>query len=115
MFAATALATIVVGRLIAGFGVGFVSAIIILYMVRVPLSVLRAGLSSFLRPQSEIAPKKIRGTLVAGYQFCVTIGLMLGSIVDNYTQDRTDSGAYRIPIGVQVCFLALHPLSEHPS
>ncbi|BGP55018.1 hypothetical protein JCM8202_002191 [Rhodotorula sphaerocarpa] len=82
MFAATALATIVVGRLIAGFGVGFVSAIIILYM-------------------SEIAPKKIRGTLVAGYQFCVTIGLMLGSIVDNYTQDRTDSGAYRIPIGVQ--------------
>jgi hypothetical protein len=29
-----ALATIVVGRLIAGFGVGFVSAIIILYMVR---------------------------------------------------------------------------------
>jgi hypothetical protein len=34
MFAASALATIVVGRLIAGFGVGFVSAIIILYMVR---------------------------------------------------------------------------------
>lgn len=40
MFAASALATIVVGRLVAGFGVGFVSAIIILYM-------------------SEIAPKKV--------------------------------------------------------
>ncbi|GAA5963436.1 hypothetical protein JCM8115_001227 [Rhodotorula mucilaginosa] len=82
MFAASALATIVVGRLIAGFGVGFVSAIIILYM-------------------SEICPKKVRGALVSGYQFCITIGLMLGSIVDNYTQKRTDSGAYRIPIGIQ--------------
>ncbi|GAA5991935.1 hypothetical protein JCM10908_002277 [Rhodotorula pacifica] len=82
MFAASALATIVVGRLIAGFGVGFVSAIIILYM-------------------SEICPKKVRGALVSGYQFCITIGLMLGSIVDNYTQKRNDSGAYRIPIGIQ--------------
>lgn len=49
MFAASALATIVVGRLLAGFGVGFVSAIIILYM-------------------SEICPRKIRGAIVSGYQ-----------------------------------------------
>jgi MFS family permease len=48
----------VVGRLIAGGGVGFISAIIILYM-------------------SEIAPKKVRGALVAGYQFCITIGIVL--------------------------------------
>ncbi|GAA5875133.1 hypothetical protein JCM3774_001648 [Rhodotorula dairenensis] len=82
MFAASALATIVVGRLVAGFGVGFVSAIIILYM-------------------SEIAPKKVRGAIVAGYQFCITIGIMLGAIVNNYTQDRDDSGSYRIPIAVQ--------------
>lgn len=40
------------GRLIAGFGVGFESAIVILYM-------------------SEIAPRKIRGSLVSGYQFCM--------------------------------------------
>jgi SP family sugar:H+ symporter-like MFS transporter len=44
------LGLIVAGRLIAGFGVGFVSAIIILYM-------------------SEIAPRKVRGAIVAGYQF----------------------------------------------
>lgn len=31
MFAASALATFVVGRLLAGFGVGFVTAVIILY------------------------------------------------------------------------------------
>ncbi|GAA6058988.1 hypothetical protein JCM10212_001698 [Sporobolomyces blumeae] len=82
MFAASGLAVIVIGRLIAGFGVGFVSAIIILYM-------------------SEICPRKVRGALVSGYQFCITIGIMLASIVCNFTQDRNDSGAYRIPIGIQ--------------
>lgn len=85
MFAAEGLAAIVVGRVVAGLGVGFVSAIIILYM-------------------SEIAPRKVRGAIVAGYQFCVTIGLMLASIVARYTKDRTDSGSYRIVIGLQFVF-----------
>jgi len=77
-----ALALIVVGRIIAGIGVGFVSAIIILYM-------------------SEICPRKIRGALVSGYQFCITIGLLLASCVNYAVENRTDSGSYRIPIGVQ--------------
>ncbi|KIY71938.1 putative high affinity glucose transporter [Cylindrobasidium torrendii FP15055 ss-10] len=76
------LGLIVAGRLIAGFGVGFVSAIIILYM-------------------SEICPRKIRGALVSGYQFCVTIGLMLASCVSYATENRTDTGSYRVPIAVQ--------------
>jgi len=79
------LGLIVAGRLIAGFGVGFVSAIVILYM-------------------SEVAPRKVRGAIVAGYQFCVTIGLMLASVVDYATQNRMDTGSYRIPIGVQMAF-----------
>lgn len=70
------------GRFIAGLGVGFESAIVILYM-------------------SEIAPKKVRGALVSGYQFCITIGLLLASCVDYATKDRADSGAYRIPIAMQ--------------
>ena len=45
--ASTGLGLLVAGRLIAGFGVGFVSAIIILYM-------------------SEIAPKAVRGAIVSG-------------------------------------------------
>jgi hypothetical protein len=45
--ASTSLGLLVAGRLIAGFGVGFVSAIIILYM-------------------SEIAPKGVRGAIVSG-------------------------------------------------
>jgi MFS family permease len=50
---------------------------------------------------SEIAPRKVRGALVSGYQFCITIGLLLASVVDYATKDRTDSGSYRIPIGIQ--------------
>ncbi|OKL63586.1 hypothetical protein UA08_01481 [Talaromyces atroroseus] len=77
-----ALGIIVAGRLIAGFGVGFESAIVILYM-------------------SEICPKAVRGALVACYQFCVTIGLMLASCVVYGTEHRNDTGSYRIPIAIQ--------------
>jgi len=51
--------------------------------------------------QSETAPKWIRGTIVGSYQFAITIGLLLASIVNNSTKDINGSGAYRIPIGVQ--------------
>jgi MFS family permease len=77
-----ALGAIVSGRLIAGIGVGFESAIVILYM-------------------SEICPRKVRGALVAGYQFCITIGILLASCVCYATKDRGDSGEYRIPIAIQ--------------
>jgi sugar porter (SP) family MFS transporter len=81
--ASTGLGLLVAGRLVAGFGVGFVSAIIILYM-------------------SEIAPRKVRGALVSGYQFCITIGILLASCVDYATQNRMDTGSYRIPIAIQM-------------
>ncbi|KAI2635014.1 general substrate transporter [Xylaria nigripes] len=72
----------VFGRLIAGGGVGFISTVVILYM-------------------SEIAPKKVRGAMVAGYQFCITIGILLANVVVFATQKRNDTGSYRIPIGIQ--------------
>ncbi|KAF1350623.1 putative glucose transporter rco-3 [Delphinella strobiligena] len=78
----TGLGLIVAGRIVAGLGVGFESAIVILYM-------------------SEICPRKLRGALVAGYQFCVTLGLLIASCVDYAVKDRSDSGDYRIPIGIQ--------------
>ncbi|KAK2005492.1 general substrate transporter [Colletotrichum eremochloae] len=78
----TALGPIVAGRLIAGIGVGFESAVVILYM-------------------SEISPKKVRGALVSGYQFCITIGLLLAACVVYATKDRLDTGNYRIPIAIQ--------------
>ena len=76
------LGAIVAGRLIAGVGVGFESAIVILYM-------------------SEICPRKVRGALVAGYQFCITIGIMLAACIVYGTKDRPDTSSYRIPIAIQ--------------
>ncbi|KAF2197479.1 high affinity glucose transporter RGT2 [Delitschia confertaspora ATCC 74209] len=80
--ASTSVGVMSAGRIIAGLGVGFISAIVILYM-------------------SEIAPKKIRGAVVAGYQFCITIGILLSNCVVYATQNRRDTGSYRIPIAVQ--------------
>ncbi|KAH7186071.1 general substrate transporter [Fusarium flagelliforme] len=76
------LACIVVGRLIAGLGVGFESAIVILYM-------------------SEICPKSVRGALVAGYQFCITIGLLLAACIVYGTEKFYSMKSYQIPIGIQ--------------
>ncbi|KAI1352560.1 general substrate transporter [Xylaria sp. FL0043] len=81
--ASAGLPLLVVGRVIAGLGVGGVSAILILYM-------------------SEIAPRKVRGAIVSGYQFCITVGLLLASAIDYATQNRNDSTSYRIPIAVQM-------------
>ncbi|OQD63509.1 hypothetical protein PENPOL_c009G00062 [Penicillium polonicum] len=77
-----ALGIIAAGRLIAGIGVGFESAIVILYI-------------------SEICPKSVRGAIVACYQFCVTIGLMLASCLVYGTENRPDTGSFRIPIAIQ--------------
>ncbi|RAO72336.1 uncharacterized protein BHQ10_008348 [Talaromyces amestolkiae] len=80
--AATAIPLFLAGRFFAGFGVGLISALVPLY-------------------QSETAPKWIRGFIVGSYQFAITVGLLLASVVNNATHDRNDSGSYRIPIAVQ--------------
>lgn len=82
------LGLIVAGRVIAGIGVGFVTAIIILYM-------------------SEICPRKVRGALVSGYQFCITIGLLLGACVNYAVKDRNDQASYRIPICIQFAWAVI--------
>ena len=38
---------------------------------------------------------------MAGYQFCITIGILLANCVVYATQNRDDTGSYRIPIAVQ--------------
>lgn len=73
------------GRVVAGLGVGVISTIVPMY-------------------QSETAPRWIRGAVVSGYQWAITIGLLLAAIVNNSTNARNDTGAYRIPIAVQIGF-----------
>jgi len=51
---------------------------------------------------SEVAPRKVRGAIVSGYQFAITLGLMVASCVDYATENRMDTGSYRIPISIQL-------------
>jgi len=80
--AATEQNLFVAGRAIAGFGVGLLSATVPLY-------------------QSESAPKWIRGTIVGCYQWAITLGLFLASCANKGSENRDDTGSYRIPIAIQ--------------
>lgn len=84
----TTVGGLVAGRLIAGLGVGGVSSIVILYV-------------------SEISPRRVRGLLVSAYQWAITIGLLVASVVDQGCKDRTTSSSYRIPIGLQFIWAAI--------
>ncbi|PWN38467.1 putative monosaccharide transporter [Meira miltonrushii] len=88
------------GRFVAGLGVGAISCIVPLY-------------------QSEISPEWIRGALVTCYQWMITIGLLIASIVDNSTQHRPNQSSYLIPIAMQfifalIIFVGLFILPESP-
>jgi len=80
--AAMAIPLFVVGRVFAGLGVGMVSMLIPMY-------------------QSECSPKWIRGAVVSGYQWAITIGLLLAAIINNATKDKTTHDSWRIPIAIQ--------------
>lgn len=38
---------------------------------------------------------------MSGYQFCITIGILLANCVVYATENRADTGSFRIPIAVQ--------------
>ncbi|KIM38716.1 hypothetical protein M413DRAFT_75786 [Hebeloma cylindrosporum] len=84
----TKWATFIVGRVIAGFGVGLVSCLVPMY-------------------QSECAPKSIRGLIVGLYQLAITIGALLAAIVLNATKDEASHKAWRTPIAVQFAWAAI--------
>jgi MFS transporter, SP family, sugar:H+ symporter len=86
--AASTANTLVGGRLVAGLGVGGVSAVVILYV-------------------SEISPKRVRGVLVSVYQWAITIGLLIAACVDQGTQGFNNRNSYRIPIALQLIWAAI--------
>lgn len=84
----TSVGGLIAGRLVAGLGVGGVSSVVILYV-------------------SEISPRRVRGLLVSVYQWAITIGLLVASIIDQGCKDRADGSSYRIPIGLQFIWAAI--------
>lgn len=80
---ATSWAVFIVGRVVAGLGVGMISSLCPLY-------------------QGETSPKKIRGLVVGLYQWAITIGILIAAIVNNSMQavEKSDKG-WRTVIGLQ--------------
>lgn len=74
-----------VGRIVTGLSIGWISAAVPLY-------------------NSEIMPRQIRGAMVGTYQFCVTIGILLSYCACYGTREYSNSGQWRIPIGIGFAF-----------
>lgn len=72
-----------IGRIIAGLGVGGIT-------VYTPMLI------------SEVAPKHLRGALIAVYQLMVTVGVFLGYCASYSTRNYDDSRQWRIQLGL--CF-----------
>ncbi|KAL3424911.1 High-affinity fructose transporter ght6-like protein 1 [Phlyctema vagabunda] len=72
---------IVVGRWIAGLGVGSLSLLVPMY-------------------QGESAPRQIRGALISTYQLFITLGILVANCINFGTEDRSGSSSWRIPMGV---------------
>lgn len=75
----------VVGRFIAGVGVGLISDLVPLYL-------------------AEAAPKHLRGALVSCYQLAITIGILIAFVVNGLTKALEGRSAYAIPIGLQFLY-----------
>ncbi|CZS92153.1 hypothetical protein WAI453_000109 [Rhynchosporium graminicola] len=72
---------IVMGRWVAGLGVGGLSVLVPLYM-------------------SETSPVNVRGAVVSCYQLFITIGIFTADCINYGTEAMDNTGSYRIPMGI---------------
>lgn len=81
--ASTSWEQFMIGRLVAGFGVGALSLLVPMF-------------------QAETAPPWIRGALVCTYQLFITLGIFLAACFNygTYTHQRDNSGSWRIVVGL---------------
>ncbi|KAI9456056.1 general substrate transporter [Lactarius psammicola] len=70
-----------VGRLIAGLGVGALSAAVPMY-------------------QAETAPPQIRGAMTATYQLFITLGILVAYCISIGTRHMSGSGSWRMVVGL---------------
>lgn len=78
------------GRLVAGFGVGALSLLVPMY-------------------QAETAPRHIRGALISTYQLMITFGIFLAAVF-NYAAERHQSGkaaSWQITLGLSFVFAVI--------
>lgn len=81
---------VMIGRFIAGFGVGALSLLVPMY-------------------QGESAAPWVRGALISTYQLFITFGIFLAACFNygTYTHQRNNSGSWRIVLGVGWVYLII--------
>ncbi|EPQ60026.1 general substrate transporter [Gloeophyllum trabeum ATCC 11539] len=79
----TALAQLVLGRFVAGLGVGAMSAIVPLY-------------------NGETVPRRLRGAMLVMYQLQINFGFLASYVVEQGTHTIRGSASWRSPIGLQL-------------
>ena len=74
---------IMMGRFVAGWGVGALSLLVPMYM-------------------AETGPRHIRGALISTYQLFITFGIFLASCINfgTYEHQRGNASSWRIPMGI---------------
>ncbi|RFU26942.1 hypothetical protein B7463_g9382, partial [Scytalidium lignicola] len=72
---------IVMGRYVAGLGVGALSVLVPLYM-------------------AETSPVPVRGAVISCYQLFITIGIFVADCINFGTEKTTNTGSYRIPMAI---------------
>jgi len=81
---------IMMGRWVAGLGVGALSLLVPMY-------------------QAETAPRYIRGALISTYQLLITLGIFLASCINfgTYEHQRHNATSWRLPIGIGFVWIAI--------
>ncbi|KAJ9096824.1 hypothetical protein QFC21_005095 [Naganishia friedmannii] len=78
----------ITGRVICGLGVGLISCLAPMY-------------------QGETCPRNIRGLVIGLYQWCITIGILVAAIVNNFMEKRQGNSGWRIVIALQFAWAAI--------
>ncbi|KAJ9102852.1 hypothetical protein QFC19_004580 [Naganishia cerealis] len=78
----------VTGRVICGLGVGLISCLAPMY-------------------QGETCPKAIRGFVIGLYQWCITFGILLAAIINNFMAQRKGDSGWKIVIALQFIWASI--------
>ncbi|CAK3815546.1 High-affinity fructose transporter ght6 [Lecanosticta acicola] len=81
---------VMMGRFVAGFGVGALSLLVPMY-------------------QAETGPRHIRGALISCYQLFITLGIFLAACINFglYEHQRHSAASWRVPMGIAFVWAAI--------